>query len=282
VAILQRLRVKQIRFTARLLSAVEALPGGGRLMQPLANWPITAPVLNAILGYQRVFDDLPQALAAAEPYCGGGHDAPGVGALHLGLSQSPRPSDYAAFYHVQGPISRWFKIFDLGGNVGNLFYCYKRYLHLPPHLVWQVYDLPKWTEEGRRLAAENGERQLQFTRNWEDASGADLLLVSGSLHFFDPPVYHMVAELREKPAHILINRSPLIDGPTKATVRDDGFFRTARVLHNRGELIAAFETIGYALIDSWQAPELSLRIVGKPEFSAASYSGLYFRLKPQN
>jgi hypothetical protein len=63
---------------------------------------------------------------------------------------------------------------------------------------------------------------------------------------------------------------------------DDGFFRTARVLHNRGELIAAFETIGYALFDSWQAPELSFRIVGKPVFSAASYSALYFRLKPQN
>jgi hypothetical protein len=151
VAILQRLRVKQIRFTACLLSAVEALPGGGRLIQPLANWPITAPVLNAFLGYQRVFDDLPQALAAAELYSSGGHDAPGFGALHLRLSQSPRPSDYAAFHHIQGPISRWFEIFDLGGNVGNLFYCYKRYLHLPPHLVLQVYDLPKRTEEGGAL-----------------------------------------------------------------------------------------------------------------------------------
>ncbi|MGH6836965.1 MAG: methyltransferase, TIGR04325 family [Methylocella sp.] len=250
-------------------------------MRLLAKWPITAPILNVVLGYQRVFDDLPHAVAAAQPYCGGGHDAPEIGGLHLGLSQSPRPSDYAAFYHIQGSVSRWSKIFDLGGNLGNLFYCYKRYLQLPPHLVWQVYDLPKWTEEGRRLAAEHGEKQLQFTRNWGDASGADLLLVSGSLHFFDPPVYHMVAELPEKPAHILINRSPLIDGPTKATVRDDGFSRTARIHHNRGELIAAFETIGYEWVDSWQAPELSLRIVGRPESSAASYSGLYFRLKPQ-
>ena len=109
----------------------------------------------------------------------------------------------------------------------------------------------------------------------------DLLLVSGALHFFDPPVYHMVAELPEKPAHVLINRSPLIDGPTKATVQDNDNLRTARVLHNRVELIAAFETIGYELIDSWQAAELSVRIVGMPEFSAASYSGLYFRLKPE-
>jgi putative methyltransferase (TIGR04325 family) len=278
---LQTFRVKQIRLTARLLGIIEEFKGGDRLIQGLAHWPLAAPILNALLGYHRVFDDLPQAVAAAEPYSGGGHLSPEVGTLHLSLSESPRPSDYAALYHMQTAISGWSKIFDLGGNVGNLFYCYKRYLELPPHLLWQVYDLPKWTEEGRRLAGERGEKQLQFTQNWEDASGADLLLVSGSLHFFDPPVYHMVAGLPEKPASILINRSPLIDGSTKATVQDGNNHRTARVLHNRRELIAAFETIGYELIDSWEAAELAFKIVGKPEFSAPSYSGLYFRLKPQ-
>ena len=277
---LQHFRVKQIRFTARLLGCVEEFRGGNRLIRTLAHWPLTEPILNALLGYLRVFDDLPQAVAAAEPYSGGGHLCTLIGTLHLSLSESPRPSDYAALYHMQGPIAGWSKIFDLGGNVGNLFYCYKRYLNLPPRLVWQIYDLPMWTEEGRRLAAERGEKQLQFTRNWEDASGVDLLLVSGSLHFFDPPVYHMVAELPEKPAHILINRSPLIDGPTKATVQDGNNHRTARILYNRGELIAAFERIGYELIDSWEAAELSVKIIGKPEFSAPSYSGLYFRLKP--
>jgi hypothetical protein len=52
-------------------------------------------------------------------------------------------------------------------------------------------------------------------------------------------------------------------------------------VYNRGQVIAAFEAIGYELIDSWQAAERSLIIVGKPEFSATPYSGLYFRLKPQ-
>ena len=58
------------------------------------------------------------------------------------------------------------------------------------------------------------------------------IFVSGALHFFDPPVYHMVAELPEKPIHLLINRSPLIAGPTKAAVQDNDNLRTARVLHN--------------------------------------------------
>jgi putative methyltransferase (TIGR04325 family) len=273
--------VKQIRFTARVLGCIEEFSGGNRLIRTMAHARLTAPILHAMLGYQRVFDDLPQAVAAANPYSSGGHDAMEAGALHQRLSKAPRPSDYAVFYHIQNLVSGWSKIFDLGGNVGNLFYCYKRYLNFPQSLVWQVYDLPKWTDEGRRLAEEHGEKQLQFTRNWEDASGSDLLLVSGALHFFDPPVYHMVAELPEKPIHLLINRSPLIAGPTKAAVQDNDKLRTARVLHNRAELIAAFEAIGYGLMDSWQAAELAFKIIGKPEFSAPSYSGLYFRLKPQ-
>jgi putative methyltransferase (TIGR04325 family) len=127
----------------------------------------------------------------------------------------------------------------------------------------------------------HGEKQLQFTGNWNDASGADLLLASGSLHYFDPPVYDMVARLPHKPAHILVNRSPLIDGPTRATVQDGIHWRAGCILYNRDQLIAAFEAIGYELLDRWQAAELSLIIVGKPEFSAVPYSGYYFRLRPQ-
>jgi hypothetical protein len=114
---LQHLRVKQIRFTARILGCVEGFSGGDRLIRTMAHARLTAPILNAMLGYQRVFDDLPQAVAAANPYSCGGNEAT---TLHLRLSESPRPSDYAVFYHIQGPISSWSKIFDLGGNVGNL------------------------------------------------------------------------------------------------------------------------------------------------------------------
>jgi putative methyltransferase (TIGR04325 family) len=93
-----------------------------------------------------------------------------------------------------------------------------RYLNFSKDLVWQVYELPEMIELGQQIAMTRGGKQLQFTRNWSDASGADLLLASGSLHYFDPPVYHMLAKLPHKPLHILINRSPLIDGPTSRTV----------------------------------------------------------------
>ncbi len=277
----RRLRVKQVRFANRLLSAIEALPGGSLLMRKLAQWPVTAPILNGILGYHRVFENLSEAAAAAQPYAEGGHINPLGTTAHMSLAAAPRPSDYAALFHIQNLIGSCSSVFDLGGNAGNLFYCYDRYLKFPEDLIWHVYELPEVIARGKQLAAERGEKRLRFTENWLDASGADLLLASGSLHYFDPPVYEMLAKLPEKPAHVLINRSPLITGPTKATVQDGIHWRAACILFNRAQLIAAFEETGYELIDQWQAAELSLIIVGKPEFSATPYSGLYFRLRRQ-
>lgn len=248
-------------------------------MRSAANGPMTAPVLNALLGYQRVFDSLPEAVAAARPYAEGGHENPDNAKLHLWLEEVPRPSDYAVMFHIQRLISNSSRVFDLGGNVGNLFYCFDRYLKFSPKLVWQVFELPGMIELGRRLASERRETRLQFTKRWEDAAGADLLLASGSLHYFAAPLAQMVAELAEKPAHIIINRTPLVDGPTKATVQDGGEFRAACVLYNKTEVMDGFEAIGYEIIDSWKSTEISLRRVGKPESSACPYTGMYFRLK---
>lgn len=277
---LQHLRVKQIKLAARALNAAETLPGGGLLLRRLAKWPLTAPVLNGILGYHRLFDNLAEAVAAAAPYADKGHNNPGATSLHMSLSLAPRPSDYAALFHIQRLLPGCSRVFDLGGNMGNLFYCYDRYLHFPQSLTWQVYELPDVISLGQKFALERNEKRLHFTQNWMDASGAGLLLASGSLHYFEG-IDQMVAKLKDKPLHVLINRSPLIEGPTKATVQDGGHWRVGCILYNRAQLIAAFEAIGYELIDQWKAAELSLILPGQPEFSAAPYSGLYFRLKPQ-
>jgi putative methyltransferase (TIGR04325 family) len=275
------LRVKQIRFTTRLLRAVEALPGGNHLTRRVASWPITGPILNAMLGYHRVFNSLSEAVAAARPYADGGHEDPEHPKRLMLLAEVPRPSDYALLFHMRGLILDRAKIFDVGGNVGNLFYLYDKYLDLPPDCIWLVFDLPVWVEAGQDMATKRGENRLRFTRKWGDAAGAELLIASASLHYFDTPLSQMVAGLPEKPAHILINRTPLIDGPTKATVQDDRTHRVGCVLYNRAEFVTAFEAIGYEVVDSWKAWEQSLKLVGKPEYSALPYSGFFFRLKGQ-
>jgi putative methyltransferase (TIGR04325 family) len=280
-SIIRRLRIKQIRITARLLHAVERLPGGNRLMRRLATWPLTAPILNAMVGYHRVFNSLSEAVAAARPYTDGGFEHPEYAKRHIALAgvAAPAPSDYPALFHMRGLIYDRAKIFDFGGSIGNLFYLYDRYLHLPGDCTWLVFELPALVELGQNLAAKRGENRIHFSRKWEDATGAELLIASGSLRYFDTPLSQMVSGLPEKPSHILINRTPLINGPTKATVQDGGTHRVGCVLYNRTEFVTAFEAIGYEVVDSWKAWELSLKVVGKPEYSALPYSGFFFRLK---
>ncbi|MFZ0496457.1 MAG: methyltransferase, TIGR04325 family [Methylocella sp.] len=281
IKLLRRLRTAQIRLTFRLLGGFERLPGGTRVLRCVAHWPLTAPILNALLGYLRVFESLREAEVAARPYAEGGHQHPDYAVLHMSLSVVPRPSDYAALLHMRGMNLNRRKIFDLGGNIGNLFYLYDRYLKLPPDCTWLVFDLPVWVESGQDVAANRGENRLRFTRKWEDAAGAELLIASGSLHYFDTPLSQMVSKLPEKPSHILINRTPLIGGSAKATVQDGGIHRVACVLYNRTEFVTALEAIGYEVVDTWKAWELSLKLVGKPEYSALPYSGFFFRLKEQ-
>jgi hypothetical protein len=42
----------------------------------------------------------------------------------------------------------------------------------------------------------------------------------------------------------------------------------AVVLYNRAEFVTAFEAIGNEVVDSWKVWGPSLKVVGKPEFSA--------------
>jgi putative methyltransferase (TIGR04325 family) len=189
------------------------------------------------------------------------------------------PSDYPALFHIQTVLPHLRSLFDFGGNVGNLFYCYSKYLELPPELIWTVYDLPKNNEIGEQLARNHGETRLRFTDQFSHADGTDLFIACGSLHYFEQPLALMIAGFLTKPRYVLINRTPLIDGPALATVQDGGTHRAACILYNRTHLIREFEAIGYELVDTWWATERSLIIPCYPDRSSHAYSGMFFRLR---
>jgi putative methyltransferase (TIGR04325 family) len=231
------------------------------------------------MGYQRPFKSLPEAASAVSAYALQGHENHYNAQLHLELNKSARPSDYAALFHIRPILPDIDKIFDLGGNVGNLFYCYSKYLGELSHVTWQVLDMPVNIASGEKLARQRGAHQLKFTRDWMNASGADLLIVSGSLHYFEKPLPQMVNELHEKPTHILINRTPLTEGSPVATIQDAGEFRVACMLYNRSQLICDFVQLGYIVVDEWRAAELSLEIPGYPEHKIWAYSGFFLRRK---
>ena len=275
---LERARLSQIRFAARLIKVLSRFGIGKSIIFSCPLGRIGRVVTDAVFGYAQVFKTLSEAEAAVLAYSNEGHEHLDNVELHLGLSMTARPSDYAALFHLAPEAANARMIFDLGGNVGNLFYCYQKYLEFDKGLVWNVYDLPRNIERGLTLAHQRGTTNLRFTDCWADASGAEILIASGSLHYFSKSLPQLVEELPDKPHRILINRTPLTDQPSVAVVQDAGSFRVACMLYNRAALIHDFARLGYTLVDAWQAAELSLEVPGSPDHRISAYSGLWFKL----
>jgi putative methyltransferase (TIGR04325 family) len=272
-------RTGQIALTARFVNGVGRFRAGRHLLRGFQTLPLTRSLYAGLVGYRRPFASLEEAESAVSRYAQGGHEHPQNVRNHLGMYSRARPSDYAALFYIRPILSGITRVFDLGGNAGNLFYSYSNYLSWPDGLTWQVLDLPENMAVGEAIAKEREAHQLQFTGEWTDANGADLLIVSGSLHYLHRPLSEMIGELTEKPAYILINRTPMTDGTPVATIQDLGIFRVACMLHNKAQVIRELEQLDYVVVDEWKALELSLEIPGYPEHSIPAYTGIFFRRK---
>jgi putative methyltransferase (TIGR04325 family) len=274
-----KLRDLQIVSTAKIFSVLGRFGYGRRLIEGAGRTRVGSVILGWLLGYRRSFGTLDEVMRAVKPYARGGHENPANVALHLELNRMARPSDYAAFYYLRDPLLCVKKIFDLGGNVGNLYYCYRDYLPLRKDVVWTVFDLPETISRGRTLASSRNVPNLQFTDDLQQASGADLFIASGSLQYFDRSLPELLESIGQRPRYILINRTPLIDGPDFAVVQDAGHIRVGCKLYNRSKLIAQFERLGYGVLGEWQAPELRLSVLDRPSSSVAAYAGLWLEYR---
>lgn len=276
-ATLNSLRRRQINFCSRWLKRLSASPTAFRFIKAIRDRPVARRLLAAAIGHNRPFSSLREAEASVAGRDGGGHRNPACGALHLSISQRARPSDYPALFHLAPLMHGIRSVFDFGGSVGNIFYCYRNYLTYSPELRWTVYDLPEVLERGENIAKERRENTLKFTARFHDANGADLFMAYGSAHYFDMPLAQMLAELDKKPRFVLVNRTPLTDGLPFATVQD-GPWLLPCMIYNREEFVRGFEKIGYEPVDIWPVPERSLILPGYPDRAVHVYSGMFFRL----
>jgi putative methyltransferase (TIGR04325 family) len=278
-SVARRVRVRQIRLCTSALNALGGRPLLFKLIKALRERPFGCGFLNLLTGYNRAYATLAEANAAIGSADELGHEHPKYAQLNLSMSESARLSDYPALFHMQPLLPSLRAVFDFGGNVGNLFYCYSRYLALPEELIWTVYDLPSNLEMGAKIAGERQEKRLRFTGRLEEADGADLLIACGSMHYFEEPLPNIIAKFARLPRYVLINRTPLIDGPPLATIQDGEFWRIACMLHNRDDLIARFQNLGYELRDAWSVEESAVIVVCYPDRSARSYTGMFFKLR---
>lgn len=172
------------------------------------------------------------------------------------------------------------RVFDLGGSVGVHYYAYRPHLAYPAALVWTVREVPTLVRRGRDLAAQQDAPGLTFTDALDapDAA-ADVWLAAGALQYVEgaASLGGWLAASRRPPAHVIINKVPLYDGPAFVTLQNigDGAFAPFHV-YQRRRFIAEVEAAGYRLVESWQTPERELQLFDAPPGPSGAFSGLYF------
>jgi putative methyltransferase (TIGR04325 family) len=264
--------------------AIEALASKPcrTVLNGIARIPIGKRTLNAISsphGWYATFDEAWTAARQAVPV---GHEDPGEIEVHLRHSEALRPSDYAALYWISHIYPLNPKIFDFGGNVGNLYYSYSPRLPDLGHIEWTVFDIPAVLATGRKIALERKACGLRFADSVDAFEKGEILLVSGAFHYWEQDVSAFLRQFRNPPQHIIINRSPVHDTqPSFITVQRTPTCAFPCRVWNCDQLVTSFAASGYKLIDRWQAMELSLKLPLFPDLSVPGYSGFYFSQSDQ-
>jgi putative methyltransferase (TIGR04325 family) len=275
-SLLMRFRIFQIRALASLLNSIGSRSAGRALIIRLRSHRVTRVPLDISLGFRCAFPSFAAAQACSSKYIQAGHEHPDEIRFHTSISDTVRESDYPVLFHLAPLVSELHDVFDFGGNIGNLFYSYQRKLHFAPRLLWTVYDLPVKRPLGEELAVQREEKRVRFTNDLAAASGADVFIASGSLHYFEEPLHEILASLDIPPRHVFVNRTPFSTGPDLITVQDNRSYLVPCKLHSRTVLLTGMQALGYELRSEWPIHERRLLVPTHPDLCARNYSGFYF------
>lgn len=187
-----------------------------------------------------------------------------------------RQSDYPVLFLLNAIQPK--KVVDFGGSVGNLYYLYEPLIPVLRNTRWTVVELPEVVERGRAIARDRQVGNVVFTPELAGAGDApDVLLASGSLHFWEGSVQEFFQRLGNLPDHVIINRTPTSTYPDYLLIQLDEVLAVPCMVRNRDRFVADFIGLGYDLIDTWSEPGATMRCLLLPAYSVRSYSSFYFR-----
>jgi len=277
-SIYRRLRLSQ----ARAFAALFVYLGYPRMLHGVLKILRSAPIFRTLTGfslaYRKTFRSFEEAQRTACRYIEAGHEHEDDVRIHAALSLRIRESDYPVFYHWARMSPSPSRVFDLGGNIGNLFYAYQNYMKFPEGMRWTIYDIPPIRAAGQLIANHRNESRILFVDSMEPAADCDLLLASGCLHYFEQPLHSLLGSLPKLPRNVIANRMPVSEGPGIVTVQDNKTYLVPCKIHNRSDFVKGMEGIGYRLVEFWPVHELALHVPLYPESSSRTYSGFYFSL----
>jgi putative methyltransferase (TIGR04325 family) len=174
--------------------------------------------------FRGVFATFAEAAASAPPSLPLGYDNPQSAAMYMDRTRKVYATDYPVMFWLQRLFAEGrARIYEVGGHVGVSYYAYRRYLAYPQALRWTVHDVPAVMEQGRRLAAEkDSARQLGFSDRFDEASGCEVLLAQGSVQYLPELICDRVAALAARPAHVILNLTPLHERLSYFTLQSVG------------------------------------------------------------
>ena len=258
----------------QLLERVRRAPLVRKGLKSLYDYHFATASERKFRGVYATFEEAAKMAPKTKPI---GYDNPESAMMFVENYRIVNPCDYPVLFWLKEALLEATSLFDLGGNVGITFYSYQKYLKYPSDLTWIVYDVPKVTEQGQQIATREQAVGLTFTTNLDRADGANILLAAGALQFVEQPLSDLLRGLRNKPAHLLINKTPMREGEQFVTLQALGTAFCPYHIFDRTALINSICESGYDLIDSWSNVELSCHIPLYPEHSVPAYTGLYFR-----
>ena len=233
-------------------------------------------------GHQRMFRglyrDFASAAADAPPGKQVGYNGDATATRHMHERHFNFPSDYPVLFWLSRLLPGTRLLFDLGGDVGNRYLAFRKYLTYPESFTWLVNDIPAVVALGRTIAEQEAATHLAFTTDLTRLGDAEILLASGVLQVLEDwtGFLHSAPRL---PRHLLVNRTPVGDQPHAVTLHSIGVSFVPYHIFNRPSFVAAFVELGYRLVDEWQVPDLGCRIPDHASHSLDAYRGFYFVLE---
>ncbi len=181
--------------------------------------------------------------------------------------------DYPAIFWLDKLSSPGMNILDAGGHFGTKYIAFKRHIRLE-QLTWTIYDLTE-TIRTARFAQRQGDvpQSINFIDDLSDAPAVDLLFASGLLQYLDIPFPQFVAQLTNRPKHILLNKVATREGPSVVTLERIGPARVPYQIRCRQDFEAQIAAMNYVIADSWDIPSLGHVINTHPELGRSVSRG---------
>lgn len=226
-----------------------------------------------------VFESFQEALAFAQRF----HATTRFGACHERVLRQHailKPHDYPVLFWITRALQAigTGRLVDLGGSVGASYYAYRDRLSLPDDLAWVVCELSEVVVKGRAIAAQRSAPHLRFTDDFGVLEGCSILFSAGCLQYIEHPLSVLLAELRVRPAHIIINRLVLTERSAFITLQNTGYSISPCRADNLGQFVASLAALGYRQVDSWPCLDNHTEVPFHPECTVPHFFGFYFRL----